>query len=84
MLWFQLEKALGLKILMVNIDECLVEKAYCESSCTNFLNKSNVPSAVYTNTTSFVGVRAVIDPLCICDPVQKTICYNGGTPIGDT
>lgn len=80
----ELEKALGLKILMVNIDECLVEKAYCESSCTNFLNKSNVPSAVYTNTTSFVGVRAVVDPLCICDPVQKTICYNGGTPVGDT
>jgi len=79
----ELEKALGLKVLMVSIDECLVEKLYCESSCTNFLNKSKVPSAVYTNTTSFVGVRAVVDPLCTCDSQQKIVCHNGGTPVGD-
>ncbi|XP_054263289.1 DE-cadherin-like [Macrosteles quadrilineatus] len=80
----ELEKALGVSMLMVNIDECLVEKLYCtEPSCTNFLNKSKVPSAVYTNTTSFVGVRAVVDPLCICDVTQKMVCYNGGTPVGD-
>lgn len=70
---------------MISIDECLVEKAYCgETSCTNFLNKSNVPSAVYTNTTSFVGVRAVVDPICSCDVVHKIVCYNGGTPVGET
>lgn len=68
---------------MVNIDECLMEKQYCEADCTNFLNKSNVPSAVYTNTTSFVGVRAIIDPLCNCQITKKTICYNGGTPVGE-
>ncbi|XP_075221903.1 DE-cadherin-like [Lycorma delicatula] len=80
----ELEKALGAKILMVNIDECMLEKQYCEADCTNFLNKSNVPSPVYTNTTSFVGVRAIIDPLCNCRIIKKnTVCYNGGTPVGE-
>lgn len=70
---------------MVNIDECLVEKLYCESSCTNFLHKSNAPAAVYTNTTSFVGIRAVVDPFCQCEQVAapKITCYNGGTPTSD-
>nr|CAD7451505.1 unnamed protein product [Timema bartmani] len=68
---------------MVNIDECLMEKVFCETeSCTNFLNKSNVPYAVYTNTSSFVGVRAVVDPLCNCKVKERPICLNGGTPIG--
>lgn len=64
---------------MVKIDECMIEKQYCVSSCTNFLNKSNLPSAVYTNTTTFVGVRAVVDPYCACNPPQRH-CENGGTP----
>lgn len=68
---------------MVNIDECLVEKLYCESSCYNFLNKNNVPAPVYTNTTSFVGIRAVIDPLCLCAPPPKMTCYNDGSPKAD-
>jgi hypothetical protein len=69
---------------MINIDECLQEKVSCPDSlsCINFLNKSNVPSAVYTNTTSFVGVNAVIDPFCKCEFPQR-VCYNGGTPDGD-
>ncbi|XP_026684659.1 DE-cadherin, partial [Diaphorina citri] len=79
-----IEKELGAEILMINIDECLQEKVSCPDSlsCINFLNKSNVPSAVYTNTTSFVGVNAVIDPFCKCEFPQR-VCYNGGTPDGD-
>ena len=65
---------------MVNIDECLIEKEYCnESSCKNVLNKSPVPIAVYTNRTTFVGVKAVIDPLCNCEMVSRPVCHNGGT-----
>lgn len=81
----ELEKELGVVFLMVNIDECLVEKLYCESSCTNFLNKSNEPAAVYTNTTSFVGIRAVVDPFCQCEQriATKVTCHNGGTPTSD-
>ncbi|KAJ8874233.1 hypothetical protein PR048_025075 [Dryococelus australis] len=79
-----LEQELGVKILMFNIDECIVEKVSCETSCTNFLNKSSVPYAVYTNTTSFVGVRAVVDPLCTCAIQEKSFCLNGGTPVGPT
>nr|CAD7203851.1 unnamed protein product [Timema douglasi] len=79
----EIEQELGLTILMVNIDECLMEKVFCETeSCTNFLNKSNVPYAVYTNTSSFVGVRAVVDPLCNCKVKERPICLNGGTPVG--
>ncbi|XP_025422894.1 DE-cadherin isoform X3 [Sipha flava] len=84
----ELEKDLGVVFLMVNIDECLVEKLYCDTSCSNFLNKSNKPAAVYTNTTSFVGIRAVIDPFCSdsqCGQKEPTIipCHNGGTPRSD-
>jgi hypothetical protein len=69
-------------LLMINIDECLMEKASCESSCTNFLTKSSTPSAVYTNTSSFVGVRAVVDPMCTCTVPEPLVCLNGGTPVG--
>uniref|UniRef100_A0A8D8QW96 DE-cadherin n=2 Tax=Cacopsylla melanoneura TaxID=428564 RepID=A0A8D8QW96_9HEMI len=81
----QIEQELGCEILMVNIDECLKEKNFCKESlsCINFLNKSNVPYAVYTNTTSFVGVNAVISPFCKCE-FPKHFCYNGGTPVGET
>ncbi|KAL1114964.1 hypothetical protein AAG570_007787 [Ranatra chinensis] len=80
----ELEQELGVSMLMINIDECLLEKHYCEeASCTNFLNKINVPSAVYTNTTSFVGVNAVVDPLCSCELGRKFVCHNGGTQVGN-
>jgi hypothetical protein len=81
----QIEQELGVALLMVNIDECLIERASCgEESCTNFLSKSNVSSAVFTNTTSFVGVRAVVDPMCICNIPERLVCLNGGTPVGMT
>lgn len=78
----QIEQELGVTLLMINIDECLIEKASCQASCTNFLAKSTVPSAVFTNTTSFVGVHAVVDPMCTCNVPEPLVCLNGGTPVG--
>ncbi|XP_049959690.1 DE-cadherin [Schistocerca serialis cubense] len=80
----EIERDLGVKMLMINIDECLLEKVYCESSCRNFLNKTNKPYAVYTNTSSFVGVRAVVDPICSCAVLpERIVCLNGGTAVGE-
>lgn len=76
----QFEKELGLKMLMINIDECIIEKYKCESSCTNILHKSNVPLLIYTNTTSFVGVNAFIQAECVCNFTAQQFCLNGGTP----
>lgn len=78
-----LEKELGLRVLMVNIDECLVERLKCEAACTNVLHKSSVPLLVYTNTTSFVGVNAFIQAECTCSAPARTTCLNGGTPVHD-
>lgn len=80
----QLEKELNVKMLMVNIDECLIERNKCQAACTNVLHKSNVPLLVYTNTTSFVGVNAFIQAECACDAPARTVCLNGGTPLSDT
>ncbi|KAG8237691.1 hypothetical protein J437_LFUL017859 [Ladona fulva] len=78
-----LERALDAEIQMVSIDECLVEKAICESSCINVLSKSSTPSVVFTNVSSFVGVKAIVDPLCEClAPHNEIHCLNGGTPVG--
>ncbi|GLH15736.1 DE-cadherin [Gryllus bimaculatus] len=81
----KLEIELGVEVVMINIDECLIEKAFCsELSCTNILNKSEVPYPVYTNTSSFVGVKAFVDPVCECQiNPPKTKCLNGGTPLED-
>lgn len=79
-----LEEELGLKMMMVSIDECMEEKVRCELSCKNVLHKSNVPIAVYTNTSSFVGVNAFVQAECVCDaPLAVTECLNGGTPFND-
>ncbi|XP_054736553.1 DE-cadherin [Anastrepha obliqua] len=75
-----LEKELGLQMLMVNIDECLIERHKCESSCMNTLHKSNIPYMIYSNTSSFVGVTAFIEWHCVCEARISTYCLNGGTP----
>lgn len=79
----KLEEELGAKMLMINIDECLIERIKCESSCTNVLHKSSVPLQVYTNTTSFVGVNAFTQADCVCAVPQRVVCLNGGTPFDD-
>ncbi|XP_001603649.2 DE-cadherin isoform X2 [Nasonia vitripennis] len=77
-----IEREMGADVLLVNIDECLMEKVHCNESCRSFLNINNTPSVVYTNTSSFVGVRAVVDPQCICHVAEPIDCLNGGTPLG--
>ncbi|EZA51390.1 DE-cadherin [Ooceraea biroi] len=78
----EIEREMKADILLVNIDECLFEQVHCNSSCRSFLNASTVPYAVYTNTSSFVGVRAVVDPQCTCHVAEPiTTCLNGGTPL---
>ncbi|XP_026332342.1 DE-cadherin isoform X2 [Hyposmocoma kahamanoa] len=78
----KIEEELKLKVYMVNINECLLEKVNCPDSCRNILNKSNLPASIYTNTTSFVGVTVYIDPDCQC-MVPEAVCLNGGTPFAD-
>ncbi|XP_055837872.1 DE-cadherin [Episyrphus balteatus] len=75
----KIENELDLEMLMVNIDECLIEKFKCEASCTNILHKSNVPYMIYSNMTSFVGVNAFIEAECVCEERFKRYCLNGGT-----
>ncbi|XP_062128404.1 DE-cadherin [Drosophila sulfurigaster albostrigata] len=77
----RLEQDLGLQMLMVNIDECLIERLKCESSCYNQLTKSSVPYVIYSNTSSFVGVYAFVQAQCGCQAPPATVhCLNGGTP----
>ncbi|XP_061941951.1 DE-cadherin isoform X2 [Apis cerana] len=79
----EIERELKTDILLVNIDECLFEKQYCNNSCRSYLNASTVPYPVYTNTSTFVGVRAIVDPQCTCHVYEPIVCLNGGTPLAD-
>lgn len=79
----EIEREMKADILLMNIDECLFEKLHCNNSCRNFLNASTVPYVVYTNTSSFVGVRAVVDPQCTCHVAEPIVCLNGGTPLAE-
>ncbi|XP_050595073.1 DE-cadherin isoform X1 [Bombus affinis] len=79
----EIERELKTDILLVNIDECLIEKQHCNNTCRNYLNVSTVPYPVYTNISSFVGVRAVVDPQCTCHVAEPIVCLNGGTPLAD-
>lgn len=79
----EIERELKTDILLVNIDECLIEKQHCNNTCRNYLNASTVPYPVYTNISTFVGVRAVVDPQCTCHVAEPIVCLNGGTPLAD-
>ncbi|XP_053663835.1 DE-cadherin-like [Anopheles marshallii] len=80
----QLEEDVGLSVLMVGIDECIEEGRNCELSCKNTLYKSNVPIAVYTNTSSFVGVNAFVQAECVCEMAPPALtCLNGGFLVND-
>ncbi|XP_061519659.1 DE-cadherin [Anopheles gambiae] len=80
----QLEEDVGFSVLMVGIDECIEEGRNCELSCKNTLYKSNVPIAVYTNTSSFVGVNAFVQAECVCEaPSPSLTCLNGGFLVND-
>lgn len=69
-----MESLLGGKFVLISINECLQESVCPEhSSCNNHLNIKDAPAVVFTNQTSFVGVNAVVEPICDClaiEPVQ--------------
>ena len=57
-------------------------------SCANELNIEEQPLTVFTNTTSFVGIKAQINPVCKCSSVSHlnrwqsclpNPCSNNGT-----
>uniref|UniRef100_A0A182N806 Cadherin domain-containing protein n=1 Tax=Anopheles dirus TaxID=7168 RepID=A0A182N806_9DIPT len=80
----QLEEDVGLSVLMVGIDECIEEGRSCELSCKNTLYKSNVPIAIFTNTSSFIGVHAIVQAACVCEaPPPSLPCLNGGFLVND-
>ncbi|KAJ8963621.1 hypothetical protein NQ314_005521 [Rhamnusium bicolor] len=74
-----LQNELGVEFVMISISEC-INKTVCpnDCSCTNFLNISREPAVVFTNKTSFVGVNAVVDPVCDIIPRVIPECFNGG------
>lgn len=86
LLYFQIEKDVGINITMVGIDECLYENQMCEGSCTNTLDISPLPYMVNANKTSLVGVRVDVIAECTCgarnftksESCRTNPCYNGG------
>lgn len=69
---------------MINIVACVYESVCPGISCYNKLTIEDMPSYVYTNRTSFVGVNAYVEAVCECTPLPPIECYNGGTPDGTT
>uniref|UniRef100_A0AAR5P4U7 Neural-cadherin n=1 Tax=Dendroctonus ponderosae TaxID=77166 RepID=A0AAR5P4U7_DENPD len=82
----EIERAVGINITMVGIDECLYENQMCEGSCTNTLDISALPYMVNANKTALVGVRVDVLAECTCgarnfskeENCRNTPCYNGG------
>ena len=86
-----LERDLGVEIVMIHIDECLIEGEHCErQSCANELAIEDTLVTVATNKTSFVGVQARVQPVCRCSDVKSAYsrfqsscnpnpCLNNGT-----
>ena len=84
----ELQDTLNVVITMIHIDECLIEGVNCPSqSCANELNVEDQPQSIFTNTTSFVGVQAIVNPVCKCSSInrigwqscQPNPCLNGGS-----
>lgn len=65
---------------MININECMDEAKACpaKSSCSNVLAIKSEPAVVFTNRTSFVGVKAIAEPVCDCINEIVGECLNGG------
>lgn len=76
----KLERELNVNFVMISINECLNETICGEgNSCSNKLNIYDEPAVVFTNKTSFVGVKAVVEATCECLERTPNECYNGGT-----
>ncbi|EFA11594.1 DE cadherin-like protein [Tribolium castaneum] len=76
-----LERELGAEIIMISINECLQPDVCLNGSCSNILQIRDDPAVVFTNKTSFVGVKAVAEAVCECRKHMTKECFNGGTPI---
>ncbi|KAK9890299.1 hypothetical protein WA026_010402 [Henosepilachna vigintioctopunctata] len=79
----ELEKELGFHMHMIGISECLNENQCHGLSCSNNLNIKKEPAVVFTNKTSFVGVKAVVEALCDeCLARLPDGCYGVNTVDG--
>ncbi|XP_049294211.1 DE-cadherin-like [Anopheles funestus] len=61
----QLEDDVGVPVVTVGIDECVLKGCSCKGSCKNNIYKSNYPITISTNTISFVGVNAFVQADCM-------------------
>ena len=76
------EQELSVQIIMIRIDECLYENEHCEGkSCDNQLDiLEDQPITIFTNRTSFVGVQAVVKPVCQCSAQPPVTNYFSCNP----
>ena len=82
----EIEREVGIDILIIGIDECLYENGFCDGSCTNRFEVSNSQYLIDANRTSFVGVHIHSVPECVCgarhfsteDLCRPNPCLNGG------
>lgn len=81
-----IEDYLGVNITMIGINECLVEKEFCQGSCTNVMHVKTQPYLVNANATALVGVQVENQPECACnaritrqETCQNNTCLNGGS-----
>lgn len=83
---FQLEYTLDIHFVMISISECLNEETACppQNSCSNRLSVTGEPAVVFTNKTSFVGIRAVVEAVCDCLSPLEVECRNGGISVGSS
>ena len=76
-----LENSLNIDIVMIHIDECLYEGVHCPGqSCANQLDIEDLPVTIYTNQTSFVGVQALVRPVCKCSTISPVNYYQSCNP----
>ena len=72
-----IERDLAMDIVMIHIDECLIEGVNCpRQSCANNLDIDDQPVTIYTNRTSFVGVQAVVRPVCRCSAPRNSFYHR--------
>ena len=68
---------------MISISECINETTCAVGeSCSNNLVIYHDPATIFTNRTSFVGVKAIVRAECNCNALNILNfekCLNGGT-----
>ncbi|XP_066968093.1 neural-cadherin-like isoform X2 [Macrobrachium rosenbergii] len=81
----EIERELGLSIVLVGIDECLYENLHCDGSCTSKIEVVQPQYLIDANRTSFTGVQIKVIPECVCGtnlPVKNSCqpnpCFNNG------